>query len=299
MEAEPGDVDHDGDEDNQPTDTDKPGSERRWQLAARRKRQGYSQEKLAEEIRVSANTIRRWERGGSDVGKRRALARALDVTLDRLEKILHNEDDEEDEPPEQVRPLVPEGLSVYLSMEHSASLARAYQPHFVHGLLQTTDYARALVQASDYADQSDQQVDRLVGFRTNRRQSALTRSDDPLHLDLVLCETALHQLVGDKATMRQQLEHVAGMAERPNVTVRILGFDCGPHSATYGPFAILNLPWEEVSVAYVNSYVGGAAYVESQHEIEYLSDLFERLSGQALSPTASVNLIRRIAEEYS
>lgn len=296
MEAGP--RDHDGSEDSQSAGTDKPASERRWQLAARRKRQGYSQQQLAEEIGVAPVTIRRWERGGSEVGSRRPLARALDVSMDRLEKILNNEDDEEeDEPPEQVRPLVPEGLSVYLSMEYSASRLQAYQPHFIHGLLQTSEYARALVEASDYADQASQQVERLVGFRTNRRQEVLTRPDDPLELDLVLSETALHQWSDSKVAMREQLEHLVEMAERPNVTVRVLAFSSGPHTAGYGPFAILSFPWEEVSVAYVNSYVSGAAYIESQHGIEQMTALFERISAQSLSPKESVRLIRRLAAE--
>jgi transcriptional regulator with XRE-family HTH domain len=300
MEAGPGDLDHDGNDDSQSTDTDKATGERRWQLAARRRRQGYSQQQLAEAVGVSPVTIRRWEKGGSDVGSRRPLARALDVSMDRLERILNNEDDEEDDTPEKVRPLVPEGLSVYLSMEHSASLIQAYQPHFIHGLLQTEDYARALVEASDYAGQGEAQIDRLVGFRTNRRQEALTRDDDPLQLDLVLCETALYQRSGGKAAMREQLEHVARMTKRPNVTIRILAFASGPHTAGYGPFAILTLPWEEVTVGYVNSYVGGASYVESQHEMDFLTDLYDRIRTQSLSPKDSVSLIRRVAaEEYS
>jgi hypothetical protein len=193
---------------------------------------------------------------------RKPLARALLVSLEGMDRILRNEDhdDDDDEMNETaskggVHRLVPDWLSVFVSMEQSATLIEAYEPHFVSALLQTNDYARAILRESEHAHQNQDRVERMVELRMDR-QRALTRSENPLDLTVVLSEAALRLQVGGRVTMRSQLEHLEDMAQRPNVTVYVLPFTSGPHTADRGAFALLSFPWETApSVAPLPRYV--------------------------------------------
>lgn len=193
---------------------------------------------------------------------------------------------------------VPRWLSLYVGLEQGASRLRAYEPQIVHGLLQTADYAAAVIRR-DPAARAEEQVARLVGVRT-ARQAALTRAVDPLNLWAVLDEAALHRVVGNPPTMAAQLAHVAELAERrPNVTVQVVPFAEGAHGATSGAFALLGFPWAtDAGVAY-GEYRTGAVYCEAFREVEEHALVFQQLCALALPPDESARLIRRTAEEYA
>lgn len=188
--------------------------------------------------------------------------------------------------------------SLYIGLEQGASRLRAYEPQIVHGLLQTADYAAAVIRRGP-TPRAEEQVARLVELRTTR-QAALSRAVDPLELWVVLDETALRRVVGDAATMTAQLRHVADLGERrPNVTVQVLPFAAGAHGATFGALKILGFPWSaDAGVAHAE-YRSGAVYCEAQHEVEDHSLTFQQLCALALSPDDSARLIRDTAEEYA
>jgi transcriptional regulator with XRE-family HTH domain len=269
----------------------------REQLAARRRALGLSQEQLAQELHVATGTYARWERGEASplVGFRPRLASRLGISLTELDQWLNDGDGDS----ANGRRLDPEWSSVYVSMEQSAARIDAYEPHYFHGLLQTSDYAHALAQESRFAEEGGAFADRYVEMRLNR-QAALTRDRQPLELHVVVAETALRVQVGGAETMRSQLDHVARMNERPNVTVQVLPFSSGPHAASRGAFAFMSFPWDSgPSVVYLESYIGGASYIESSEEIAGFTYLFERLRRRVLSPDASADLMRRLAKEQA
>ena len=101
--------------------------------------------------------------------------------------------------------------------------------------------------------------------------------------------------------MRAQLERVADLADEPNITVRVLPFAGGPHDADHGSFTMLSFPWSTGTgpgTVYVESYAGGASYIESPREIGPFVVLFADLQSLALSPGESVACIRRLAKEF-
>lgn len=269
----------------------------REQLGARRRELGLSQEQLAQELHVATGTYARWERGEACplVGFRPRLAERLRVSLSELDVWLS--DSATDGNVEVAR--LKAQHSVYVSMEQSASRLDAYEPHYFHGLLQTSDYAHALAQESASRTDDSDEAKRYVEQRMNR-QAALTRQNQPLELNVIVSESALVTQVGGGDTMRTQFEHVARMLERPNVNLGILPFSSGPHAATRGAFAFMSFPWEpSPSVVYLEPYVGGASYIEAPYEIERFSLLYDRLSRRVLPEEESIDLLRRRAKEQT
>lgn len=268
----------------------------REQLAARRRELGLSQEQLAQALHVATGTYARWERGEATplVGFRPRLAQRLEVSLGELDRWLSDNG----VAPRDVHRRGHEWLTVYVGLEQSAASLYAYEPHYFHGLLQTSDYAHALAQESEHV-QHGERVTQFVELRMNR-QAALIREQVPLSLEVILAESALLTQVGGPEVMRAQLDHVVHLMRRPNVAVRILPFTAGAHAATRGPFAYMTFPWEtDPSVVYLESYVGGASYIEAQPEIDRFVALYGRLHASTLTPDQSVDLIKRRAKELT
>jgi transcriptional regulator with XRE-family HTH domain len=183
--------------------------------------------------------------------------------------------------------VLPEWFSRYVGLEQGASRLRSYDPQTVSGLLQTPEYAAEVIRCGS-AGFTDQQIARRVELRT-RRQTALTRSSDPLELWVVLDEATLRRVVGGPAVMRAQIRHLVAMSELPNVRVQVLPFDRGAHAGMAGGFTILEFPWPtDPGVVFVESGWSVGVYFEQQHEVEDQRLAFRKLSELALPPAESV-----------
>ncbi|MCA1835887.1 MAG: helix-turn-helix domain-containing protein, partial [Actinobacteria bacterium] len=132
--------------------------------------------------------------------------------------------------------VLPNWFETYLGLEQAASVIRAYEPQLVPGLLQTEDYARAIMRLR-HAHVSASEVERRVALRM-ARQTFLSRPDAP-ELWVALDEAALRRPLGDQKFQRAQLMHLIEMAERPNITLQIVPFEAGGPAAAGGPFTIL------------------------------------------------------------
>jgi transcriptional regulator with XRE-family HTH domain len=132
--------------------------------------------------------------------------------------------------------VLPHWFEAYVGLEEVATQIRAYEVQFVPGLLQTEDYARA-VTLLGHDGAPPREIERRVRLRM-ARQSVLDR-DDPPNLWAVIDEAVLRRPAGSPAVMHGQLRHLAELAERPNVTIQIIPFQAGGHSAAGGPFSIL------------------------------------------------------------
>jgi transcriptional regulator with XRE-family HTH domain len=172
----------------------------------------------------------------------------------------------------------------YLGYEDSSSVIRGFQPLTVPGLLQTDDYARAIVEASRV-----DQVDERVELRTTR-QELLERPDRP-EIYYVLDEAALHRSVGGKMVMRSQLRHLRDLAQEPHTSIRIIPFSAGAHTAMKGSFTILEFAdWDE-DVLYLETAGGSVTSREDQQVISDYRVNFELLTAAALEDEQSVILI--------
>ncbi len=183
----------------------------------------------------------------------------------------------------------------YIEMESICESIKTFQAQLIPGLLQTPEYSRAVTVASR-AWQSSAEIDQFVQVRVARQQR-LT-SETPLLLWVVLAEGILHQRVGGSDVMRAQLNHVATMAERPNVTVQVLPFSRGAHSGMFGPYLLMSFPQATAQDLVLTEAPTGNFWMEQEAEVTYYRALFDDARTVALPPTESLALIRRTAEEF-
>ena len=192
--------------------------------------------------------------------------------------------------------VLPSGLGVYVGLEAEASGLRSYEIGVVHGLLQTTDYARAVLRASAPRHTADQ-IERLVDLRMERQRRL--DDDPPLDLWVIHDEAVIRRTVGGPVVMRHQLAHLLVAAGLPGVTLQVLPFDTGAHAGHDGPFSIVGFhDRSDSEVVYVES-AAGPIYLEKDREIRASAEVFDRLRAAALRPEASLDLISKAARELA
>ena len=190
--------------------------------------------------------------------------------------------------------VLPTGFGIYVGLEAEAASLRVYEAQVVHGLLQTEDYARA-VMSTVRRRQTPDEIDRLVKLRM-QRQEVLMRAD-PLELWIILDEAVLRRMVGASCVMRQQLEHLYETSQWPNVTLQVLTFGSGLHPGMGGPFAIIEFPERfDPDVVYTEGITGQAYIEERDREVRARSETFDLLRATALPPADSALLIRSVSE---
>src|SRR5260370_15292568 len=143
-------------------------------------------------------------------------------------------------------------------------MIRTYEVQFVHGLLQTEDYARAVILIAN-ASASAEEIDRRVSVRM-KRQHLLTQPEAP-ELWTVLDEAVLRRPPGGSDVMRAQLEHLLEMTDLPNVTLQIVPFDVGPHAAAGGPFTILRFPEPDLPDLVYLEQLNSALYLDQPDDV--------------------------------
>ena len=190
--------------------------------------------------------------------------------------------------------VLPTGFGIYVGLEAEAASLRVYEAQVVHGLLQTEEYARA-VMSTVRRRQTPDEIDRLVKLRM-QRQEVLHRAD-PLELWIILDESALRRMVGPSPVMREQLEHLYEASQWPHITLQVLTFDGGLHPGLGGPFAIIEFPERfDPDVVYTEGVTGQAYIEERDKEVRARSEAFDLLRASALPPADSALLIRSISE---
>ena len=191
------------------------------------------------------------------------------------------------------RDVLPGWFSLLVSLEGSASLIRAYEPHCVPGLLQTSDYARALFQVG-FPAASEEELDRRAAFRMERQ--AVLQRPRPVRLWAVLDETVLRRPVGGRAVMRAQLERLAEAAALPHVSLQVLRFGSGPHPGMFGPFQLFRFDIPELpDIVYTESLTDAAYHDQRADTGAYLQAL-DRMGAQA-APLADTERILREARK--
>lgn len=183
----------------------------------------------------------------------------------------------------------------YVALEDEASLIRSWDAQLIHGLLQTEQYARAVITAGRMLP-TKADVERRIAAR-KARQALLDRPNAP-ELQMIFDEAVLRRPIGGPEVMREQLLHLARLAERPKITVLILPFTSGAHAGLDGRFTILSFPDPaDPDIAYVEGTMGDV-YLESAGEIGQHESRFNRIIDAALSPEESAHLLVEAAKEY-
>jgi hypothetical protein len=185
-------------------------------------------------------------------------------------------------------------FDTYVGLENEATELRYYQSTIVPGLLQTTDYARAMLDVTIPKLTLDR-IDQLLEVKLTR-QSVLRR-ELPLSLWAVVDEAALHRIVGGCEVMAAQLDRLVNVSGDPNVTMQVIPYEAGAHPAMDSTFNILDFAGAVPSVVYVEG-LSGWRYLERPAEIEKYQQVFDILRELALSPQESIDLIAKMSEGY-
>ncbi|XVU26520.1 helix-turn-helix domain-containing protein [Actinoplanes sp. CA-054009] len=197
------------------------------------------------------------------------------------------------------RSSVPDPYDEYVALEAEAVLISEWESQVVPGLLQTDEYARAVIEVG--ADVGDTEtIQRRLALRM-ARQAVLTREPPPL-LRIVLDEAVLHREVGGPEVLRRQLARLVEASERPGVELLVLPFSAGAHAGMTESFMVLEFaPGTRSPIVHIEGLTGGLFRVKPPDVDVYrdgLSDLRERALSAEMSRTAIAEreeALRRVA----
>lgn len=187
--------------------------------------------------------------------------------------------------------VLPSWFQAYLGLEAAAALIRTYELQFVPGLLQTEEYARAVVLLG-HSRAASAEIDRRVTLRMRRQQ--VLHGEDPPQLWAVVDEAALRRPIGGAAVMRQQVSALIEATGLPNVRLQVVPFAAGGHAAAGGAFSILRFDDKELpDVVYIEQLTS-ALYLDKREDLDYYALAMERLCVEAEPPERTPELLGRI-----
>ncbi|WP_436737523.1 helix-turn-helix domain-containing protein [Streptomyces sp. BBFR102] len=189
--------------------------------------------------------------------------------------------------------VLPGWFQTYVGLEGAASLIRVYEVQFVHGLLQTEAYAHAVVERG-MPGASAAEIDRRVALRLERQKLLVSERAPGFHV--VLDEAALRRPYGDRAVMREQLEHLIEISERPNVTLQVMPFSFGGHAGESGAFALLRFPESDLSDVVYLEQLTSALYLDKREEVAQYEKAMERLQRDSPDPDRTRDLLRGLVQ---
>jgi hypothetical protein len=190
--------------------------------------------------------------------------------------------------------ILPPWFQSYLGLEAASSLIRTYEIQFVPGLLQTPEYARAVILLG-HAGATPDEIDRRVELR-RQRQQILSRLEPP-QLWAVIDEAVLRRPIGGVEVMRTQIEALIEAAKKPNVRLQIIPFNAGGHAAAGGPFAILRFPEPELpDVVYVEQLTS-AIYLDKRDDVDHYAIAMERVCIDAEPPSHTQEILGKLLHE--
>jgi hypothetical protein len=189
--------------------------------------------------------------------------------------------------------LTPQWFHSYLGLEMAADLIRTFELQFVPGLLQTPDYARAVIQLGrqDQSSLSRAEQDRLVSLRMGR-QEVLTRQR-PARLWAVIDEAVLRRPIGNRDILRAQLEFLIEAARRHNVTLQIIPFDKGGYTATGGAFTLLRFNDADLPDIVYIEHLTSAVYLDKRDELDTYVVTMDSVSITAAQPRETETILRK------
>ncbi len=191
--------------------------------------------------------------------------------------------------------IMPNWFPRYLGLEATASLIRTYEVQFVPGLLQTEDYARAVVPLAPAVTHEDE-IARRVRLRLERQQ-LLTRPDPP-KLWAVVDEAALRRPVGGPRVMRDQLEALIGIVTKmPHVRLQVLPLVAGAHVAAGGSFTILRFPHLDLPDVVYLEQLTSAMYLDTREDVDFYFETVNRLFLEALPLSETVHFLNQLIDD--
>jgi transcriptional regulator with XRE-family HTH domain len=273
----------------------------RTELRKAREEAGLTQEQVADAMEWSPSKVIRIEAGTSRITTNdlKALLRHLDIVdAQRTGELLALA--RAARAPSwwsQYRHIASPGFLQFVEYEAAASATSNFEPLLVPGLLQTEEYARAVIQQFDEQPTAER-VDALVKLRMTRQE--LLERPDPPRLSFILDEAVVRRLVGGRTVMRRQVRHLIQMAKRPNVTIELVPFNAGVHPGMHGPFVVIEFPdTADDDVLYLESPRGDVVYRDTPEDIGASREAFRQLRAMSLGPEGSVTYLGKVADEMT
>jgi transcriptional regulator with XRE-family HTH domain len=192
--------------------------------------------------------------------------------------------------------LLPTWFQSYLGLEAAASLIRTYEVQFVPGLLQTEEYARAVILLS-YGGADPDEIERRVRLRLDRQQ-ILARSDPPPFW-AVVDEAVLRRPIGGLPVMRAQVEALIEITKRPWIRLQVIPFSVGGHAAAGGAFTILRFADEDLPDVVYLEQLTGALYVDKREDVDQYAGAMGRLFIEAAPLSQTTEILHRIREDFA
>lgn len=183
---------------------------------------------------------------------------------------------------------LPAALTAVMQCERSASLITNWAPLIIPGLLQTPDYARALLAASGL---KVEEVDARLLARLKRQR--ILSGYDPVRLKAIISELAIREVVGNADIMSDQVDHLLRLAVTSNISVRIVPADVGYHPGKAGVFTLYDFP-ADPSIVYIEHH-HASAFINELEATDSYQKLVKLLWGKALTEDASRDLLREAA----
>jgi hypothetical protein len=190
--------------------------------------------------------------------------------------------------------VLPGWFQSYLGLETAAALIRTYEVQFVPGLLQTKEYARAVILLGHASAQPDE-IERRVSLRMFR-QDLLARPQPP-QLWAVVDEAALRRPIGGPKVMRAQIEALIEATRQPGVRLQVIPFQTGGHAAAGGAYTILRFADQELpDVVYVEQLTS-AIYLDKREDVDQYAAAMERLCVEAEPPARTPEILGNVLND--
>lgn len=272
---------------------------RRWQIAyeLRNMRGDRTQKEVAKALGVAQSSITRWEDPRGMLPRARDLRLLLEyyeLSPQRIEEMLNLRRDAEQRGWWQTYRLDKQ-YETFIGLEADSARIQSFQSQIITGLLQTEGYARAVLKATRPEATTDE-VEQLLQVRMTRQDRWATNNN--VKLWAILGEAALRQVVGSRAIMVEQIEHLHELSLHPRVTLQVLPFDSAAHPAlettSFQVFQLADLP---LSAVFLDSRTG-SLYLEDPHEIEDYEDLFNKLRAAAQDIEPTRQMLSSVARDH-
>jgi transcriptional regulator with XRE-family HTH domain len=269
------------------------GRRRRLGAELRRLREaaGLTIDRVAEELECSPSKVSRIETGQVSATPRdvRDMLGLYGVDDARLEAMVQVAREARQRGWWQKFVDVPDGVPAYVGLETAATSIDVYMALLVPALLQTPDYARAVI-AAVRPDLPRSEIDRRVELRLRRQD--LLGQERPPRMRVLLDDTVLRRPVGGPAVMAAQRRRLLADADRPAVTIQVLEAGAGAHAGMDGPFTIFGFPAPAERDVVALDSAADALYLEDAEDVARYRRVFELLLPAARSPEVSAAIIR-------
>jgi transcriptional regulator with XRE-family HTH domain len=263
-------------------------------LRALRIEKGWTADQVAERLLVSPSKVSRLETGqrGASARDIRDLCNLYEVDADQRQHLMELAREGKQRAWWQGRGLP---YSTYVGLEAEAASISDYGLGIVPGLLQTADYARAVVRAA-VPKWVPEIVEQRVEARLARKQ--LLFSEHAPRFEAVVDESVLHRVAGSPAVMRAQLKHLLEMSDLPSVTLRVIPYEAGVLPSENNKFIILGFALPTVSDVVFIEGLTGDLYLEDPGDLEVYNTTFRTLVRLAASPDVTRGMIASMIATY-